>query len=78
MNIYSNQKAITLQGNGLRTVASKMVMNRERELAIINGYSTENVFKSDWDQAKAELLGGSGSATTITESSRDRGEDGGY
>jgi len=76
MNIHSNQKAITLQGNGLRTVASKMVMNRE--LAIINGYSTENVFKSDWDQAKAELLGGSGSATTITESSRDRGEGGGY
>ena len=36
-----------------------MVRDRAVELAIINGRSTQEVSKSDWEQAKRELTGAS-------------------
>ncbi len=44
---------------GLGTVTRKMVRDRAVELAAINGRSAHEVSKSDWEQAKRELTGGS-------------------
>lgn len=43
---------------GLGTVTRGMVRERAVELAGIDGRSPQDVTKSDWDQAKRELLGG--------------------
>jgi hypothetical protein len=50
---------LTENSAGLGTVTRKMVRERAVELAIINGRSAQDVSKSDWDQAKQELTGGS-------------------
>ncbi len=42
---------------GLGTVTRAMVRDRAIELAIISGRSAPEVSKSDWDQAKLELIG---------------------
>ena len=42
---------------GIGTVTRQMVRERAVELAVINGRSTQEVSKSDWDQAKLELTG---------------------
>ena len=44
---------------GIGTVTQKMVLERARELALINGHPAKHVSKSDIEQAKRELTGGS-------------------
>lgn len=48
---------MTENSAGLGTVTRKMVRKRAVELAVINGRSTQDVSKSDWEQAKLELTG---------------------
>jgi hypothetical protein len=50
---------LTENSAGLGTVTRKMVRERAVELAVINGHSASDVSKSDWEQAKRELTGGS-------------------
>jgi len=50
---------LTENSAGIGTVTRKMVRERAVELAAINGRSTKDVSKSDWEQAKRELTGGS-------------------
>ena len=49
--------ALTENSAGLGTVTRKMVRERAVELALINGRSTQEASKSDWEQAKRELTG---------------------
>jgi hypothetical protein len=51
--------ALTENSAGIGTVTRQMVRERAVELAVINGRSAPEVSKSDWDQAKRELTGGS-------------------
>ena len=51
---------MTENSAGIGTVTRKMVRERAVELAVINGRSAQNVSKSDWEQAKRELTGHSG------------------
>jgi hypothetical protein len=51
------QGLLTENSAGIGTVTRKMVRERAIELAAINGHSTQEVSKSDWDQAKRELTG---------------------
>jgi hypothetical protein len=51
--------ALTENSAGLGTVTRKMVRDRAVELAVINGHAAQEVSKSDWEQAKRELTGGS-------------------
>jgi hypothetical protein len=51
--------ALTENSAGMGTVDRKMVRERAVELAVINGRSAQDVSKTDWDQAKRELTGGS-------------------
>ena len=44
---------------GIGTVTRKMVRERAVELALINGHAGQGVSKTDWEQAKRELTGGS-------------------
>jgi hypothetical protein len=48
---------LTENSAGIGTVTRKMVRERAVELAAINGHSTQEVSKSDWEQAKRELTG---------------------
>jgi hypothetical protein len=45
------------RGEGLGTVTKEMVMQRAREIAVINGRSQNNVMDSDIDEALRELQG---------------------
>ncbi len=45
--------------SGIGTVTREMVQKRAAELAVINGRSAQEVSKSDLEQAKRELTGGS-------------------
>jgi hypothetical protein len=45
------------RGKGLGTVTKDMVMQRAREIAVINGREAKNVLDSDVDEAQRELLG---------------------
>jgi hypothetical protein len=49
--------ALTENSAGLGTVTRKMVRERAVELAVIDGRSTQEASKSDWEQAKRELTG---------------------
>ena len=51
------QGVLTENSSGLGTVTRKLVRERAMELAVINGRSTQDVSKSDWEQAKRELTG---------------------
>jgi hypothetical protein len=51
--------ALTENSAGIGTVTRQMVRERAVELAVINGRSAQNVSKSDWEQAKRELMGDS-------------------
>src|ERR1035441_4099133 len=51
--------ALTENSAGMGTVDRKMVRERAVELAVINGRSAQDVSKTDWEQAKRELTGGS-------------------
>src|SRR5580693_10736816 len=53
------QGSLTENSKGIGTVTRKMVRERAVELAAINGRSAQEVSKSDWEQAKRELTGGS-------------------
>jgi hypothetical protein len=52
------QGLLTENSAGIGTVSREMVRQRAVELAVINGRSAQDVSKSDWDQAKRELMGG--------------------
>ncbi len=60
---------LTENSVGLGTVTRKMVRERAVELAVINGRAAHDVSKSDWEQAKLELTGGSevDSSESVTE-----------
>ena len=51
---------------GIGTVTREMVLARARELALINGRSSHQILKSDWEQARRELLGKEGLIPTET------------
>jgi hypothetical protein len=51
------QGALTENSAGIGTVTEKMIEKRAVELAIINGRLAQEVSKSDWEQAKRELMG---------------------
>jgi hypothetical protein len=51
------QGVLTGNSAGIGTVTRKMVRERAFELAVINGRSAETASKSDWEQAKRELVG---------------------
>jgi hypothetical protein len=44
---------------GIGTVTREMVLKRAHELALINGHSPNHISKSEFEQAKRELTGGS-------------------
>jgi hypothetical protein len=48
---------LTENSAGIGTVTRGMVRERAVELAVINGHSSQEVSKSDWEQAKRELTG---------------------
>jgi hypothetical protein len=54
-----NKGVVTENFIGIGTVTRKMVRERAVELAVINGRSAQDVSKSDGEQAKRELTGGS-------------------
>src|SRR5580704_979684 len=51
------QGLLTENAAGIGTVSREMVRQRAVELAVINGRSSKDVSKSDWEQAKRELVG---------------------
>ncbi len=53
------EAALIVNATGVGTVTHKMVRERAVELAIIDGRTAQEVSKSDWEQAKRELTGGS-------------------
>jgi hypothetical protein len=53
------QGLLTENSEGIGTVTRGMVRERAVELAVINGRPAREVSKSDWEQAKRELTGGS-------------------
>jgi hypothetical protein len=50
---------LTENFTGIGTVTHEMVLERARELALINGHAPDHVSKSEFAQAKRELTGGS-------------------
>jgi len=50
---------LILNSTGVGTVTHKTVRERAVELAVIDGRTAQEVSKSDWEQAKRELTGGS-------------------
>ena len=60
MKRNSDAGRIIEHAKGIGTVTREMVMNRARELALINGRSSHQVLESDWEQARRELLGEEG------------------
>ena len=54
-----NESALIINSTGIGTVTHKMVRERAVELAVIDGRTAQEVSKSDWEQAKRELTGGS-------------------
>jgi hypothetical protein len=53
------EAALIINSTGVGTVTHKMVRERAVELAVIDGRTAQEVSKSDWEQAKRELTGGS-------------------
>jgi hypothetical protein len=49
---------LTENSTGLGTVTRSMVRKRAVELALIDGRLSQQVSKSDWEQARRELTGG--------------------
>jgi hypothetical protein len=54
-----DEAALIINSTGVGTVTHRMVRERAVELAVIDGRSSQEVSKSDWEQAKRELTGGS-------------------
>ena len=60
MKIDSQKEpALIINDTGIGTVTRQMVRERAIELALIDGRSTQEVSKSDLEQAKRQLTGGS-------------------
>jgi hypothetical protein len=53
------EAALIINSTGVGTVTHKMARERAVELAAIDGRAAQEVSKSDWEQAKRELTGGS-------------------
>ena len=53
-----NKGVVAENFEGLGTVTREMVRARAVELALINGHSGHDVSKTEWEQAKRELTGG--------------------
>ena len=53
------EAALIINSTGVGTVTDKMVRKRAVELDVIDGRAEQEVSKSDWEQAKRELTGGS-------------------
>ncbi len=53
------EATLVINSTGIGTVTHKMVRERAVELAVIDGRTAQEVSKSDWEQAKRELTGGS-------------------
>ncbi|MDB4793694.1 hypothetical protein OAG63_01530 [Methylacidiphilales bacterium] len=53
------EAALVINSTGIGTVTNKMVRERAVELAVIDGRTAQEISKSDWEQAKRELTGGS-------------------
>ena len=53
----NEQGRLSDHGKGLGTVTKDMVMDRAREIAVINGRSSKNILDSDVDEAQRELEG---------------------
>ena len=51
--------ALIIDSTGVGTVTRKMVRERAVGIAVIDGRTAQEVSKSDWEQAKRELTGGS-------------------
>ena len=51
------QGLLTENSAGIGSVTRAMVRERAVELAVINGHAAPDVMKSDWEQAKRELVG---------------------
>jgi len=51
--------SLIVKGVGIGAVTHGMIRMRAAELAVINGHPAHEPSKSDWDQAKRELTGGS-------------------
>jgi hypothetical protein len=45
------------RGEGIGTVTRQMVMERARQIAVLNGRTEKNVLDSDFDEARRELVG---------------------
>jgi hypothetical protein len=58
---------LTENSAGVGTISRKLVRERAVELAVIAGRSAQAVSKSDWEQAKRELTGGSGTDPKTVE-----------
>lgn len=52
------ESALIIHGVGIGTVTRGMVRERAAELAVINGRLPHEASKTDWDEAKRELIGG--------------------
>lgn len=59
MKNFLKDGQIMENGKGIGTVTREMVTQRAVELAKIDGRTASEVSKSDWEQAKRELTGGS-------------------
>ena len=53
------EDVLMINATGIGTVTRRMVRERAAELAVINGRAAHDASKSDWEQAKRELTGGS-------------------
>lgn len=53
-----NHGVLTENGVGIGAVSRKMIRERAAEIGLINGHSTSEVTKTEWEQAKRELTGG--------------------
>ena len=53
-----NHGVLTESGEGIGAVSRKMIRERAVEIGLINGNSTGEITKTEWEQAKRELTGG--------------------
>src|ERR1041384_6027913 len=54
---FRSQGKISCRSEGLGTVTEEMVLQRAREIALINGRDSKHLLESDRQQARIELIG---------------------
>ena len=69
------QGALTEHSEVIGTVTRKMMRERAVELAVSSDHSAEGVSKSDWEQAKQELMGERNSLPKISSGPGDSSEN---